>query len=87
MTVSVLQLRVNSLEPGSSKNHKAILTMDRKNEGLDWKVGSIEATVEGLSRKFDGFMMFAKLSQFSSLGNRLIQSFQDLDQLVGHLVP
>ena len=44
MTVTDLQLRVNSLEVGSSKNHEAILEMDQNIERIDRKVESIEAT-------------------------------------------
>ena len=65
-TITDLQWHVNSLEAGSSRNHAAILVMDQKIERVDWRVESIEVTMEGLAQKFDGFMiMFAIQPQVS----------------------
>ena len=55
-TVSDLQAQVDSLEAGSSRNHDAILALDRK----------FEASMDGLATRLDGFMlMLSKLPQVS----------------------
>jgi len=55
-TVSDLQACVDSLEAGSSRNHDVILSLDQK----------FEASMNGLARRLDGFMlMFSKMPQVS----------------------